>query len=182
MKTKSSPVRTTIVYGALCAVAFYAISLLSPFVILNFAHPLSGWLLIAGYGYFLAKWEGKPKGRLLFPLSLSLLATMALPPSTSFVLLPVHLLTLSWIRSDILFGDRGLRSLILESLLSFGGAISAAALTTNTLGGTAIAIWIFFLVQSLYFPLRSSETEMKTATPPDTFEQAERRVERILAS
>ncbi|MDH3347075.1 MAG: hypothetical protein OEM02_03100 [Desulfobulbaceae bacterium] len=182
MKLNGAPVRSTIIYAAMGAVCLFTLSFAYPITPYSKFYHFYGWVMTAGYGYLLVKWSGNKLGQLFLPLLTSFLATLVTPWGGLLLVLPIHLLALSWIRSSICFPNHLLRGVILEIVLCFGAATAATTLTSHTPGGTALAVWIFFLIQALYFPLSSSRNKEEKVFSPDIFEKAGRQVERILAS
>jgi hypothetical protein len=74
--------------------------------------------------------------------------------------------------------------LITEFVLSLGGGILGVFLAPHTQVGWALGIWLFFLVQSLYFVSWEGRNaiEGEKQREVDPFERASRQVERILST
>ncbi len=181
MTARKHPLRSTIAYGLLAAL--FLLPLVSFFGLLlpgGRALAAAGLLLIAGYGLLLAAWSGNGRrrgGLMVFLLPLVVLlghGTPALFWSTALV-------ALAWYRSFFLFGGRLLVHLPLELMLCGGGWFLA---TTCGLGGAAgpltlmFGVFLFFLVQSLYFVVGNHEGEGEAGHDP--FEAARRRAEAVL--
>lgn len=181
MKTNSTPVRTTLIYGGMGAALLFVLSFIYPMTPYSFWYRLYGWLLIAGYGYLLAGWSATKLGQIIAPIFLAFIAACFAPMGSLLCILPVHLLCLSWIRSSICFPDNRMRGIMLETVLCFGAAMAATTLTPTTRGGAAIAIWIFFLLQALYFPLALPGRVKEKSFTPDVFDRARGQAEKILA-
>lgn len=177
-----SPIRTTLVYGLICAlIAIPATGGLAGIVGTSIAFKLVLWTILWGYSLLLARWSGKHPVVLFFPLIL-LLGT-AVWPAIDTVFFFLGLGVLCWLRSGICFSGFRLRAMIAETVSAAGGAALVALLGPGNAVTWAISIWLFFLVQALYFfivPHRGSPpTDRQKADP---FEQAQREVQRILES
>ena len=97
-----SPVRTTLVYGLICAlIAMPATIGLAGIVGGSIAYKLVLWTILLGYSLLLARWSGKRPVVLLFPLIL-LLGT-AVWPRIDAVFFFMGLGVLCWLRSGICF-------------------------------------------------------------------------------
>ncbi len=78
-------------------------------------------------------------------------------------------------RSGLLYRRRPARALLIEGALLFGGLLFARALAGPTLLSASLAIWAFFLVQSLFF-LAGGLRERQGEEPRiDPFERARKR-------
>jgi len=177
-----SPIRTTLVYGLICALlAMPATGSLAGIVGGAIAFKLVLWTILSGYSLLLARWSGKHPAVLLFPLIL-LLGT-AVWPAIDTVFFFLGLGMLCWLRSGICFSGFPLRAMIAETVAAGGGAALVALLGPGNAITWAISIWLFFLVQALYFfivPHRGSTTADRQNVDP--FDQARREAQRILES
>ena len=81
-------------------------------------------------------------------------------------------LILAVARSGFLYRSRPARGLAIEGVLAFGGLLFASALARPTLLGTALAIWGFFLVQSLFFVAGGVRALKPDEPGVDPFDQA----------
>jgi hypothetical protein len=177
-----SPIRTTLVYGLICAlIAIPATGGLAGIVGGSIAFKLVLWTILSGYSLLLARWSGKHPAVLLFPLIL-LLGT-AVWPAIDTVFFFLGLGVLCWLRSGICFSHFPLRAMIAETITAAGGAALVTLLGPGNAVTWAISIWLFFLVQALYFfivPHRGSTTADRHNVDP--FDQAQREAQRILES
>lgn len=82
------------------------------------------------------------------------------------------------VRSGWLYRRRPLRAAVLEGALLLGGGFVAHLLGGGLLGN-GLAIWGFFLVQSLYF-LAGDTAERPAANTGDPFDSARSRLEELL--
>ena len=174
------PVRTTLVYGAISALAVMpAAALLSAYIDWPSAVKLVLWADLAGYAVLMARWCGKPLTAIMFPLAL-LLGTALWPGIYSaFFFLGVGVL--SWLRSGICFSNTPMRAMAAETISIAGGAGLAALLGPGTTVTWAVSIWLFFLVQALYFFIVPSVNRQTPAqTQPDPFDRAQREALRVL--
>lgn len=180
MNRKPGPVTTTVGLGLICAAGFIPLKALP----LLFVAPVTAleWyvaLTLAAYARLLAGWSDKRYAFSFFPLSL--LLVLIVTGSSLNVYLPVCLVVLSWIRSGIYFNDGFHVRLVAELLLCGGGAMPAVCWVPDTDIGRAVGIWLFFLVQALYFPLLQKDgCQPDEGTGCDSFERARLQAERIL--
>ena len=111
-----SPIRTTLVYGLICAlIAMPAAGSIAGIVGGSIAFKLVLWTILSGYSLLLARWSGKHPAVLLFPLIL-LLGT-AVWPGIDSVFFFLGLGVLCWLRSGICFSGFPLRAMIALKLL-----------------------------------------------------------------
>jgi hypothetical protein len=88
---------------------------------------------------------------------------------------------LAWIRSAVCFTGRPLRALLAESLTSGGSVLLLFMLGGHSPAAWALALCLFFLVQSLYFflvPIEEQAAERKTQG--DAFERAMEGAQKVL--
>ena len=151
MKISPTPVRSTMVWGLFSGLVYIPLSI--PFGLM-LPWPLSLqlllWALLAGYGVLLSRWASKPLVSIALPLVLLLLAAFLIQSPTAFLFTALGIL--SWMRSGICFKQSPLiKRLAVEIILGVGAGLSvSAAVPTLTLAG-ALGVWLFFLVQTLYF-------------------------------
>ena len=173
-------VRTTLVYGLISALAVMpAAWSLAGLVGWPMAFKLALWLNLLGYAALLARWSGKGPNVILFPMVL-LLGT-ALWPGVYIGFFFLSLGILSWIRSGICFCGAPVRAVSAEVITVGGGAGLVTLLGPGSTITWAISIWLFFLVQALYFymvPASCPKDAAGTATDP--FDLAHRQALRVL--
>ena len=174
------PVRTTLVFALISALATVPLFQgLAGFIGWSMAFRLMFWAELLIYGLLLARWSGKGPGPMLFPMGL-LLAVSLLPGiNTAYVFLALGVLC--WIRSGICFSHAPLRAIAAEALCIGGGAGLVSLLRPDSALTWAIGIWLFFLVQTLYFfivPLSNTNAVGQPTT--NAFETARREAQRIL--
>ena len=176
------PVRTTIVFGLASGL------LLLPVAWLNASHwgwsaafQLALWAEAALYALLLARWSRTGLLSLVFPLGILLGAALWPQVSAAFFLLGLGIF--SWIRSGICFKRHVLRGLMAEVVTVGGGAALVAMCRPTTPLTWVVAVWLFFLVQALYFfmvPGVSPSTG--TQGDEDPFQVALREAERAIES
>ncbi len=181
MEATRHPIRNTILYGLACGLSFGPMSIaLKALMPWASAVYLALWFFLTGYAILLSRWGNKAFLSTLFPLLL-------LVPSTFFggsmvLFFTMATLTLSWIRSGICFQKTGLRTLAVELLLCLAGGILIQVFTPGSVLTWALGVWMFFLVQSLYFVFFEN-TDKRRENPAglDAFEQASRQAEMVLS-
>ena len=89
-------------------------------------------------------------------------------------------LILAVLRSGFLYRSSPARALLIEGLLAGGGLLFASALAAPTPLGTALAVWGFFLVQSLFFVLGGVRARKEDEQGIDPFERARERALALL--
>ena len=199
MKISRRPMIATILYGLMCGVVFIPVSVVLSYMISwPEAFRLTIWSYVALYGLLLTRWGKRNPISIVFPL-LTLFIFVFWGNSTSaFLLLALGIL--SWIRSGICFRKPLVQMLGVELLVSIGGgALVTYCAPHSTLiwasGGASVAylaphstltwamgIWLFFLVQSLYFVLTGDARSEEDKLRLDPFDEAKRQAERILSN
>ncbi len=91
-------------------------------------------------------------------------------------------LILAIARSGFLYRQAPARALALEGALAIGGLLFAYAVAGPTLLGAALAIWSFFLVQSLYFLVGGRRDRVSDEPAVDPFEKARQRALALMDS
>ena len=121
-------------------------------------------------------------------IPLLLVTGVALWPNSSTGFILAALAVLSWIRSGICFKHVPLRAFIAEVLTITGGAGYYILWRPDSPVTLALALWLFFLVQTLYFfivPIVPLPRIRETANAAgggsvDAFEQASQNMKRVL--
>ena len=174
-------VRTTLVYGLIGALTVMpAASLLAGSIGWAMAFKLALWLDLLGYVTLLARWSGKGVSVILFPMAL-LLGTALWPGVyTGFFFLGLGIF--SWIRSGSCFCGTPVRAVAAEVITVGGGAGLVSLLGPGASVTWAISIWLFFLVQALYFYMvpTSCRPDAVGSSASDPFDQAHRQALRVL--
>ena len=180
MKVVKHPIRNTIFYGLVCGLSFVPLSLaLNAFILWPSAVGLTLWLFIAGYAVLLNLWSNKIQPSTAFPLLLLLPAIFSIDAMVLFFLLA--LIVISWIRSGICYQKPGAKRLAVELLLCFSGAVLVYVFTPGSVFAWALGVWMFFLVQALYFVFfEPADKQQEESIEIDAFERASGQAERIL--
>lgn len=181
MEATRHPIRNTIFYGLACGLFFGPMS-----VMLNALVPWASavflvlWLFLMGYAVLLSRWGNKAFLPTLFPLLL-LIPPMFFSGSSMVLFFTMATITISWIRSGICFQKTGFRGFAVELLLCLAGGILIQAFTPGSVLAWALGVWMFFLVQSLYFVFFDHTDKIREEPlGMDAFEQASRQADRVL--
>jgi hypothetical protein len=173
-------IRTTILFGLIGGLSFIPANIMLGYA---FAWPgasrLTLWLLVAAYGLLLVRWGKKRPTLLFFPLFLLFLSVFAVRSTGHFFIFA--LVTFGWIRSGISFNLSFGKLLVFETLLCQGGGLLIALLSNDSAASWAIGVWMFFLIQALYFVIVDTSGDTADgSTTVDSFDQARAGAERIL--
>lgn len=178
MNSEPRPVRTTIILGGAGALALIAATWATGGY---WAWPLITfgiiWLMVASYAIALVRWGGQGILAVVFPLLVLGIIGVVLPLSN--LALGLALAVFSWIRSGICFPRSPLSSLLRELILCGGGGLVVAGWGPSTPLSWGLGIWLFSLVQALFFILFEPASRSSTP-PPDPFDLALRRIENLL--
>ena len=179
-----SPIRATILMGLAYGIFFIPAAMLLTHM---FSWPtavcLIIWTYLFIYGLFLTGRAGVSPASIIFPLLIPF--SLIFPGNHEMpfmIFMIISLLVLSWIRSGICFSGSPYYRFGVEVLLSFGGGALAAFLASDSAAGWALGIWMFFLIQSVFFIFSAEGDAAETDDPVEAFEQARKRAEDILAS
>jgi hypothetical protein len=179
MKIARRPMLATILFGLVCAISFVPASVALSFL---FSWPTAFrfilWFYLVLYGVLLTKWSNTRFVSLLFPLLLVLFFVFWGGSSTSFLLLALGVF--SWIRSGICFQQPLPRMLGIELVTTLGGGAFVAHLAPHSPATWAMGVWMFFLIQSLYFVFVRDAQDEAGDVCLDPFEEARRRAEEVL--
>lgn len=178
MTTEYRPVRTTIILGGMGALVWF----LANWAIGGYwAWPLMAfgiiWLMTASYAMVLVRWSARGLLESVFPLLV--LGCIGVMMPRSGMALGLVLIVLSWIRSGVCFPRSPLQSLFRELILCGGGGLVVALWGPSTPIAWVLSIWLFSLVQSLFFVLFEPATR-SSASLPDPFDLARHRIENLL--
>lgn len=180
MNTKPKRVRTTVLLGLAFALSFIPLYFQTRYL---FFGPKTVWSILAiyllVYGFFLTRWSRKPLLRLLPPMLCLLTGIMIFDSMVGFLLVALGIL--SWIRSGICFQDPSGKKMAAEIVLSLGGGALVAGFAPATPFTWASGIWLFFLIQSLYFVFFETGHKIDEDLEIDRFEKARQSAEMILS-
>ena len=114
-------------------------------------------------------------------LPLGLLLGTALWPGIDAAFFFLAVGVLAWLRSGIFFSGYPVRAVAAETLAVAGGAGLIALLHPVGPVAWSVSIWLFFLMQALYFFLVPATTDVPAAPScHDPFEKAHREARRII--
>ena len=147
---KISPINASLIFAAGAALLFAAVMSL-PFRLAPRSTTLNAamFLCLAGYAALLSRLSGKGL-RVLFAPFLILLAVLAVAGSLAGFVIPAAA-GLCWIRSGICFPGPIARRVVAETLTGGAGLLLCAVLQPPGLTGQVLGLWMFFLIQALYF-------------------------------
>ena len=180
MKKIKHPIRNTIFYGLFCGLSFVPMSLmLNAFIPWSRAVCLTLWLLLTGYALLLNIWGKKFQLSTVFPLLLLLAVILLMDSMALFFILA--LIVVSWSRSGICYQKTGVRGLAVELLLCILGTVLVQIFTPGSVYAWALGVWMFFLIQALYFVFfEHADERQKEPARMDAFEWASRQADRVL--
>ena len=172
-------IRTTLVFGLLSAVSVIPLTHY-PAILWGWSVAIKLFVLInlMLYSMLLCRWSNTSIISIVFPLLLA--AAMALLSNTYSSFILVSLGVFSWIRSGMCFKEMPIRAVFAEFITISGGAGFLLFWWPEPTLVLPVAIWSFFLFQTLYFFIIPYRIENPTAIVSDPFEQASRELERLL--
>ena len=181
MKSKTTPIRSTIVWALIGGLVYIPLcSALSLMVFWPLGIQLSFWILLAGYAVLLSRWASRPLKSIGLPLLLLLLSAFLIESATAFLF--TALVMLSWIRSGICFKSKPLiKRLVAEMGLGLGSGLLVSGAVPGVTLVWALGVWLFFLIQALYFVLFEYQSDPQTKIEVDPFEKAKMAAEKILS-
>ena len=180
MNKKISPVVATVMLAAAAALLLAAVASLP---LRSIHRPAAAnaaiFLCLAAYSVFLARSNGRSQ-RALFAPFFMLSAVLAVAGSVAGFAVPAAA-GLSWVRSGICFPGSMTRRLCAEALTCPAGLAVVWLLQPPGPYGWALGIWMFGLIQALYFVVVDIEGPgLPEKQVPDRIEQARRRADALL--
>ena len=180
MNKKISPVAATVILAAAAALVLAAVASLP---LRSIHRPAAAnaaiFLCLAAYSVFLARSNGRSLRALFAPLFM-LSAVLAVAGSVTAFVVPAAA-GLSWIRSGTCFPGSMTRRLCAEALTCPSGLALVWLLHPSGPYGWALGIWMFGLIQALYFVVVDIEDSgLPEKQVPDRIEQARRRADALL--
>jgi hypothetical protein len=180
MKIVRRPMPATVLFGLVCGILFVPVTVALSYVFSwSTALRATLWFWLASYGFLLARWGKVNFAKILFPLLIVFLFVCWGSSARPFLLLSLGIL--SWIRSGICFHKPLPGMLGTELFLSVGGGALVAYFMPHSPATWAMGLWMFFLIQSLYFLVVRDAGHRQQDVSLDPFEQARRRAEEILS-
>ena len=173
---------TTIVYGLLAGTSFIPIVMaMSSVMEWTAAFRMAMWLVLAGYLAMLTRWGRVNLLSIVFPLLLLLPLVFWGETNSGFLILALGVL--AWVRSGVCFQGGLLKTVVTEVALCCGAGALVAFFTPHSTITWGVAVWLFFLVQSIYFVFFADFGEKEEEQAEcDPFHQARARAERILST
>ncbi len=181
MEISQHPIRITIIFGLICGLSFIPANLALNYVLRGpSVIYLTLWLYAAGYSLLLSHWSKKPILSIGFPLLLLFVTSILVDSMASFYFISV--VVISWIRTGICFRIPCGKKFLVELLLCVLGGIQAALFRPGSALDWVLGIWMFFLIQSLYFVMIENNADrLDDQYETDPFERASRQAESILS-
>ena len=181
MSKKHHPIRTTLIFGLICAMAFIPVNLMLSFALKGqSSHYLILWLYTAIYALLVSRWTKNSIFSICFPLLL--LFVMAFQTDSVITFYLLSLTITSWIRSGICIRDPSGMQVLVEVLLCGFGSILIIVFKPDSGLAWMSSIWMFFLIQALYFLIfENSAIVPEASNDSDPFERASGRAETILS-
>jgi hypothetical protein len=181
MKGPVTPIRSTIIWGMVGGLAYIPLCLVLGRIV---SWPLGFRLfvaaLLAGYSVMLCRWASRTPGSIRLPLLLLLLAAFFIRSTPAF--LWTAFMILGWIRSGICFKKVPFfKRFGVEICLGLAAGLPAARAVPAVAPFWALGVWLFFLIQALYFILFEYQGHHRTEIEVDPFEKAKMGVEKILS-
>ena len=184
MKILQRPVPATVLFGLICGMSFIPLNLVLNTIFLRpYAIYLTLWLFIAGYAGLLCRWSRQKPVPVSYPVLFLFMTAFWVQSIGAFFFLA--LAVLSWVRSGICYGQRRGIRLAVELFICLAGGAVMAVLPPATGLSWALAVWLLFLLQSLYFVILDGSTAKlngQTGHAVDPFERASRQAEDILSA
>lgn len=182
MNPPRKPVRTTIVMGLAFGALFVPVSAaLNVFLPWPVAFRLTLWSFVAAYSLLLCQWARAGLLACGFPVAILLASAFWLRSGHDFMFLSV--LVLGWVRSGVCFHKPLWKAISTEALVGMGGLALVGYFLPHSMVAWALGVWMFFLVQSLYFVLTGDLGDTEEAEVSlDPFEKARRQAEEILSA
>ena len=181
MKSKSTPIRSTIVWGLIGGLFYFPLcSAFSLVVFWPLNIQLTLCILLSGYAVLLSRWASRPLKSIGLPLLLLLTLLFLIESATAFLL--TAFVMLSWIRSGICFKRKPvMKRLAVETVLSLGSGLLVFGAVPEVTGVRALGVWLFFLIQALYFVIFEYQSDCHAGIEADPFEKAKMAAEKILS-
>ena len=183
MKKLPRPVLTSVLFGFIGGISFIPLNLvLNKFFFGPSAIGLTLWLYTSAYAVLLCRWSRQKLMPVSYPVLFLFLTVFLVQSIGAFFFLA--LAVISWIRSGICYQGQCKFRLMAELLLCVAGGFLVTVFTPGSELAWALGIWLFFLLQALYFSFFDSNpaaSDSQYDKEPDPFERASRQAEDILS-
>jgi hypothetical protein len=138
------------------------------------------WVLLAGYAILMSRWSSKPLAAVRLPLVLLLIAAVLIPGPPGIVIATTGIL--GWIRSGIFFNQSPIATRYLVEIgLGLGASLPLYVVVPAVPLTGALGIWLFFLIQALYFVIFDYQGIRAGRLEADPFDSAKMAAEQILS-
>lgn len=173
------PIGTTLIYGAVGSLVTALLLILGAASGALISRNILFMLLLCIYSLFLCRWSKTEFISVLFPLLL--LTGVGLFHQHAGSLIFIFCI-FSWIRSGICYSKTPLRAVLAEVVTLVGGFGIALFCWSPSVLMFSLSVWLFFLIQTLYFYIVPELAEENTMVNgrADSFERARRELERLL--
>ena len=182
MKSTAKPIRSTIIWGLISGLLYIPLCIgLSRFILWPVSFQLALWMLLAGYGVLLSRWAPKSLKSISLPLLLLFLAAFLIRSTNAFLF--TAFVMLGWIRSGICFKAKPFfKRWGAEIGLGLVAGLLVSGAVPNAATAWALGIWLFFLIQALYFVLFDYCSDAEVEIEMDPFEKARMEAQKILSN
>ncbi|MDJ0828327.1 MAG: hypothetical protein QNI92_00670 [Desulfobacterales bacterium] len=183
MKRIYRPVLTTMFFGVGAAICFYPLSMVVyQLVPWHRAILITLGIYLVLYAFLVACQVAGQRGKTVVVAFVST-ALVAFFLPTLKIGLGAMVLILGWIRSRQCYQLPILWMLAGEIIIGCGGVMLVSAFQPASMFEWSLGIWMFFLIQSLYFVIFAGKSAtIKKIPPRDPFESARGRAEEIIAA
>ena len=181
MKSNATPIRSTIIWGLISGFLYIPLIVgLSYFMFWPVSFQVSLWVLLAGYAVLLSRWAHRSLSAIGLPLVLLFIAAFFIRSTSAFLF--TSLVMLGWIRSGICFKEKPfLKRFGAEIVLGLSTGLLVSGAVPAAVMAWALGIWLFFLIQALYFVLFDYHSDPQTTIEADPFEKAKMAAQKILS-
>jgi hypothetical protein len=172
-------VKGTIVFAFFSGVSISPFALLLSFFIgWNVALKISLWFYIGLYCILMARWSSLSIRTILCPIGLLLGAAVWPHTYTGFFMLTLGVFC--WIRSGICFQTAPIRCMSAELITVMFSVCILFLLGSYSPTAWALRVFIFFMIQSLYFFIIPFQSVKSKEIQEDSYERAFTEVEKLL--
>lgn len=176
--TRGNSFLRSVLFGAVAAAA-WPLWLLVALPSLSWSAALTFYLIGATVLYIAALSPSRPRGCVAATLAALAAGTGALTARSFPELLIVLAVILGVARSGFLLPTAPARAVLREAVLLIGGLCFARLLVSTAVPSVSLAVWGFFLVQSVFF-LFADASRRAAAPEVDPFDAAYRRAVALL--
>jgi len=169
----------SLLFGAVAAAAFVPFAILAT-PILGWSGGLAAYAVICAATYLAGLGATRRQGFAAAGVLLLLGGAIAVIAPTPRDAILAAALALGICRSGLLYRARFGRSLLLEAFLLCAGLGAAAELLGGSTFSAVLAVWIFFVIQSVFFLVGGVASRKEPEAAADPFEAARMRTLELL--